>query len=246
MKDWFKEWFASEEYLNLYKHRDDQDAEKLLKLILNSVKIPKGAKVLDAACGSGRHSLSLARKGFDVTGFDLSRVLLDIAKENTAEEGLDIQFINADIREVTFCKKFDLIINLFTSFGYFDTERENFAFIHNSPEWLKPGGFFAFDYLNKEYLLSNYQPYTERVVDDKVFKEKRYIENSRIIKEIRIEQPDGLVRKFTESVKLYDKDKILEEFENAGFELEYIYGDYDGNNYFSDTSERLILIFSIN
>lgn len=244
MKDWFKEWFASEEYLNLYKHRDDKDAEKLLNLILNSVDLPVNAKILDAACGSGRHSISLARKGFDVTGFDLSKVLLDIAKESAEADGLDIDFINADIREITFCKKFNLIINLFTSFGYFHLDEENFAFIHKSPKWLKPGGYFAFDYLNKDYLVSNYEPYSERIVGDKTFKEKRYIENSRIVKEIKIIQTDGIERMFTESVKLYSKEKILNEFSEAGFKLQNIYGDYDGGEYSSANSERLIMILS--
>ncbi len=78
---WFEKWFSSKFYLDIYQHRDEEDARQMINLIQRSISVNTKAKVLDIACGSGRHSIELARRGFDVTGLDLSKFLIGEAKK---------------------------------------------------------------------------------------------------------------------------------------------------------------------
>ena len=132
--DWFKDWFNTSEYLNVYKHRNEEDAEFHIQLILDNVPLDPEAEILDMACGAGRHSIILARKKFNVTGVDLSENLLSVAKQTAENENLKINFIQSDIRSFKTQKKFDLVLNLFTSFGYFETDEESrlLRFVHRA------------------------------------------------------------------------------------------------------------------
>lgn len=242
MQNWFKDWFNSEDYLKVYNHRDSLDAQKLSDLILSSTNIPKTAKILDAACGYGRHAIYISSKGYNVVGFDLSKTLLTKAKEEALIQNVSLNLILADIREICFKTKFDLILNLFTSFGYFETDKENFSFIERAFEFLKDNGFYVLDYFNKSYLEKNLIEKSERIIDDMNVIEKRKIENDRVIKEIIIMKKKS-TQKFMESVKLYDSQTLIKEFVRSGYKLYNLFGDYDGNNYDEKTSPRLILIF---
>ncbi|MCF6271165.1 MAG: class I SAM-dependent methyltransferase [Melioribacteraceae bacterium] len=115
MGEWFKDWFASEEYLNVYSHRNKEDANSLLKLINSNISIPQNASILDSACGNGRHSEQFSKFGYNVVGFDLSKTLLKIAQKNKQSKNLD--YFCSDIRNIPINKKFDVIFNQFTSFG---------------------------------------------------------------------------------------------------------------------------------
>jgi len=150
--EWFKHWFNSEEYLKVYKHRDEKDAEELVKLVLNNIQINLGANILDMAAGFGRHAILFAKKGFKVSAVDLSENLLSIAQNNAEKEGVNIEFIQSDIRHFTSTKKYNLIINLFTSIGYFESDDENYYILKNAFELLKDGGFFVLDYFNKNFV----------------------------------------------------------------------------------------------
>ena len=122
--EWFKDWFNTQEYLSLYKHRNEDEAEQHIKLILDNVETFAGYRVLDMACGAGRHAILLAKKGLIVTAVDLSDNLLSIAKKTANEENLKIEFVKSDIREFNTNLDFDLVVNLFTSFGYFESDEE--------------------------------------------------------------------------------------------------------------------------
>jgi len=241
-EEWFKDWFSSKEYLEVYSHRNSKDAELLLELILKNIDVKPNAKILDAACGAGRHSISLAKKGYNVVGFDLSSTLLKIASENANKLNLKINFINSDIRQFTSETKFDLIINLFTSFGYFETNKENFAFPTNAIDILSDGGCFVLDFLNKNYVKRTLVPKSEKRIGNKIIIEKRKIENGRVVKEITIKEGNKQAE-FIESVKLYSSKEILEKFLEIGFNIKSIFGNYSSDNFLEDESERLIVIF---
>ncbi|MGD8781508.1 MAG: methyltransferase domain-containing protein [Ignavibacteria bacterium] len=241
MNNWYKEWFASDEYLELYKHRDGKDASKIIELILASISIPPNALILDSACGAGRHSIYLAERGYNVVGFDLSENLLNVARANSIEKKLLINYVRGDKRNIYFKRKFNLIVNLFTSFGYFQSDKENFAFINNSLNFLLDGSFFVIDYFNKNYLVENIVSETKRNRNGKTLIEKRFIENDRVIKEIIIKGKKSS-RKFVESVKLYKYSIIVEHLQKIGYKINCIYGDYEGNSFEKNKSERLILI----
>lgn len=241
MSEWYKNWFSSEEYLQVYRHRNEQDAEYLLDLILNSTNLPAGSMVLDAACGAGRHSVALAQKGYNITAFDLSKSLLKIGKNNSRKLGLKIDFLCSDIRNVALAAKFNLIINLFTSFGYFDSDEENFQFLCNSKELLQNDGYFVLDYLNKNEVVDNLVPETRRNYKGKTYLEKRFISKGRVIKEIII-NGNGEHNNYIESVRLYSYEEIITAFENSGFLIRNIFGNYKGSTFNKNNSERLIII----
>jgi SAM-dependent methyltransferase len=240
--DWFKDWFSSEEYNLVYSHRNDNDARKLLQLILNNTRLNKSNLILDAPCGAGRHLNYLNFLGFNVVGFDLSKPFLIQAKNNAFNNGLNPLLFRADIRHVCFKKKFDAVLNLFTSFGYFDSDEENFSFPRNAYSFLKKDGFFVLDYLNKNYITQNLIPLSVRKVNIYSVEEKREIKDNRVTKTIKIS--DSIRSKeFYESVKLYSKDFILERFLSFGYSVHRLFGDYNGNVYNENNSERLIIIF---
>jgi SAM-dependent methyltransferase len=242
MKEWFKDWFNSEEYLNVYQHRNNDDAQKLLKLILRETKLAKGASILDAACGAGRHSINLSLKGFKVTGFDLSKTLLKKAKSDSLLNKVEVDLFCADLRKIYLRKKFDLVINLFTSFGYFSNDEENFRFAGTAFDLLNENCYYVLDYFNSYNLENNLVPETITVNGNKKVKEIRRIENGRVVKEILIENGETS-NAYVESVHLYSQEKIISEFEKIGFKLDKYFGDYNGAVFNKNKSNRLILFF---
>lgn len=242
MKSWYKEWFESQDYLKVYNHRDFEEAQKFSDLILSVTNIKKGSRILDAACGSGRHAIYFALKGYDVYGFDLSRNLLNIAKENSMFFNTKLNLVLADIRKICFNSNFDLILNLFTSFGYFETDEENFSFIRRAYNFLNKNGYYVIDYFNKTYLENNLVPQSEKMIDDTKIIEKRKIVEDRVIKEIIIKSNESEKRYF-ESVKLYEPERIINEFKTTGYRLFKMWGDYDGHDFSKNVSPRIILFF---
>lgn len=242
MNEWYKDWFSSDEYLNLYTHRDEEDAEKLLELILTETNPVKNASILDAACGAGRHSINLASRGYNVVGFDLSKSLLRMAKQVASKKNVDVDLFCGDLRLISLNKKFDLILNLFTSFGYFPNDEENFAFIRTAYNLLKEECFYVLDFLNSNYILNHLVPETVTEYENKKIIERRRIEGNRVLKQIIIQ--NGMSQdSYLESVQLYSKEKIVSEFEQIGFNLVKEFGDYDGNIFNAESSQRLILFF---
>ena len=242
MQNWYKDWFESPNYLHVYNHRDDSDAKKLSELILSVTNLPVSSKVLDAACGYGRHAIYLSLKGYKVFGFDLSKNLLAKAYENSIAQNVKLNLIQADIREICFKTEFDLILNLFTSFGYFESDDENFSFVRRAVKFLKENGYYVMDYFNKYYLEKNLVPQSEKIIDNLRVVEERKIVHDRVIKEITIFSNNS-IEKYFESVKLYDVNTIIDEFLKAGYKFDKIFGDYDGNEFHKNLSPRLILFF---
>lgn len=240
---WYKNWFSSKFYLKLYRHRNDEDARHLINLIQRTIPIKKGDRVLDIASGAGRHSLELARRGYDVTGLDLSENLIKEARsacKRAKEKPLHVHFVKKDMRSFNFKGKFDLAVNLFTSFGYFDNDVENFSVIKNASNSIKRGGWFVLDFLNKEYLVNNIVRYTRNKVDDEILHQRRKIEEGFVIKDIRIVTGKKEL-KYKEKLKLYTFSELKRAFESFNLKIIKKYGDYFGNPYNLKESKRIIL-----
>lgn len=238
-KEWYKDWFSNKYYLELYKHRDDKEAIDLINLIQRNINLEKGDKVLDVCCGSGRHSIELAKRGYDVTGFDLSNYLIGEAnrlKRDIKEKNLKLKFLIKDMRNFNFKNSFDLAINIFSSFGYFENDKDNFKVFENINSSLKKGGIFVFDFLNEHYLRKNFVKMDSKSFNGKKVIQKRRIENNFIFKDIKI---GDLV--FTERIKLYSCDYIKEILKKAGFRVVKVFGDYFGNKFSKNKSERIII-----
>lgn len=242
MSEWFKDWFASEDYLNAYSHRNQDDAGSLLKLIHANISIPENASILDSACGSGRHSELLSKFGYNLIAFDLSKTLLQIAQKNKEIHNSTVNYFCSDIRNIPLNTSFDVVLNLFTSFGYFQSDEENFAIIDFASNSVKNGGYFVLDYLNPKYVERNLIKKSEQIVGSKIIIEERSIKNRRVEKEIEIVD-DKFRHRYFESVQLYSFQELLIVFKDFGFRAIKEYGNYNGNLYDEDSSERMIIIF---
>jgi SAM-dependent methyltransferase len=242
-KNWFEIWFSNKFYLELYKHRDDKDAQNLINLIQRTINLPPGSKILDVCCGAGRHSLEFARRGFNVTGFDLSDYLIKQAKEllsKTKEKNLKVKFLIKDMRNFNFNKSFDIAVNIFTSFGYFDTDDENFSLFHNVSDSLNKNGYFVFDFLNSFYLRNNLKRTSKSVINNHIVIQKRRIENDFVIKDILIKL-DSKELKYTEKLKLYSLKDFERIFKRYNLKIYKVFGDYFGNDFDINKSSRLLI-----
>jgi SAM-dependent methyltransferase len=243
-KNWYEKWFSNKYYLEIYSHRDEKEARDIINLIQRYVPLNTNAKVLDVCCGAGRHSIELARRGYNVTGFDLSEYLISQAKEslNSArEKNLNVEFLIKDMKNFSFDSKYDLTINVFTSFGYFETDEENFKVFENVLKSLKYGGYFVFDFINSENLRKTLVSESEDVYDGTKVFQKRYIENNFVYKDIFIGE-----EKYTERLKLYSSDEINSAFKKIGFSVEKTFGDYYGNEFDRENSKRMIYFCKTN
>lgn len=241
MTEWFESWFESEEYLKVYKHRDEREARLLVESIISITNIKNKSKILDIACGAGRHSIEFAKKGFIVTAFDLSKNLLNNAKVNAQKADVNIDFIRADIRNFYIDVKFDLVLNLFTSFGYFESDEENFKVFKTAYDHLNENGFFVFDYFNKKYLEENLTPNSISRIEDEEIIQNRRIEKGRVIKDIIIKK-NGREEHFNESVKIYSLDEIKSRLKSTNFNIKNIFGSFDGTKFDENLSDRIIII----
>lgn len=237
---WYKEWFNSDNYLKVYSHRDVTEAERLVNLIVNNINSVAGNKVLDMACGSGRHAIIFASKGYEVTAIDLSKNLIATAEANAKAQNVNIEFVNSDILEFSSITKFNLTVNLFTSIGYFDDDEDNFKIIKKAFDLLTDRGMFVIDYFNKNYLLKNLIPTTVFSDNGSRITQNRFIDGNRVRKNITIEN-NGKIDEFYESVRLYSNDELISSLKGAGFRIMKKFGDYEGNDFEEDPSQRLII-----
>ncbi len=147
--EWWRKFF-NDDYLKLYKH-DEGQTSKEADSVIRMLQIEKGKKILDLACGFGRHSVVLAQKGLVVTGYDLSESFLKRAKDVADTMKVNIDLIQGDMRQIPFESEYDAVINMFTAFGFFEHEEEDLQVLKGVHKALKPGGQFLMDVLNREY-----------------------------------------------------------------------------------------------
>lgn len=221
MTEWFEEWFG-EEYLHLYPHRDEADAERIVALMVDTLAWRKGWRVLDVGCGAGRHSRALARAGAQPVGLDLSMSLLRRAREETSAP-----LVRADMRWLPVRPgSMDLTVSLFTSFGYFAADAEHAAALRGMAGTLRPGGWFTIDYLNAEDVRANLVRTETLTVGDREFAVERRLsqDGAYVIKTIH--PPSG--RKFIERVRLFSPRELETMLEQAGIRVRHRFGGYDG------------------
>ena len=234
---WYQSWFDTPFYHQLYNYRDDAEAERFMLNLMDLLKLPQKSKILDIPCGKGRHSVFLNKLGFRVYGADLSEQSISFAKKY---ENKDLRFFEHDMR-VLLPDKYDAVLNLFTSFGYFD-EDENTAVLENFVNALNPGGFIVIDFLNIKRIQNNLVG-NELIKRGEInFNILRYIEHDNLIKKIGF-TAKGKDYEFEERVKCIDLGKFTAMGESVNLKIKYIFGDYDLNPYDEDNSERLIIVF---
>lgn len=235
MTEWFERWFG-EEYLALYPHRDEAEAERAVALLARHGIGTAGQRVLDLACGAGRHARALAGRGAAVVGFDLSHPLLLAARTRGAGD-----LVRGDMRALAFRDgAFDAVVNLFTSFGYFADDAEHAAVLADVARILKPGGRFALDFLNAPRVRATLVPRDERRTSRQVIvQERRLTPDGRFVEKTIHTGDDA--RMFVERVRLFGRDDLEAMLRGAGLAPRHVWGNYAGDGH-TDDSERLILI----
>jgi SAM-dependent methyltransferase len=232
--EWFESWFG-EDYVALYPHRNEAEAERAVALIAHTLGDRPVSLALDLACGSGRHARYLGRRWW-TSGVDLSEVLLRLARKN----GIPAHLVRADIRALPYRNdSFDLVVNLFTSFGYFETDAEHETVVRDLSRVIRSGGTFVLDYLNARVVRDRLVPRDETMVNGRAVEQRREIspDGRFVVKHIDIKADD---HHFIERVRLFSKDELVSMLEQAEFRIEQSYGDYNGAA-LTDDSPRVIL-----
>ncbi|CAD0009459.1 MULTISPECIES: class I SAM-dependent methyltransferase [Flavobacterium] len=237
-ENWFTSWFDTPYYHILYKDRNYREAQIFMDNLTHYLNLPEKAKVLDLACGKGRHSIYLNQLGYTVLGADLSENSIAEASKNSNET---LHFKVHDMRE-PFEDKFDAIFNLFTSFGYFESDDDNLTTLKAIKESLSEYGFAVIDFMNVNQVIETLVPEEVKTVDGIDFNIKRYVEDGHIFKEIDFED-QGRKFHFTEKVKALTLKDFQDLMDEAGIYLLDIFGDYKLKKFHKTESERLIMIF---
>jgi SAM-dependent methyltransferase len=242
--EWFETFFGPD-YFEIY--RDLFPAEKTaaeVEGVVALLGLPPGARVLDLACGQGRHAIPLAERGFAVTGYDLSETLLSRARADAAARGAGVRFLRGDMRALPFDAEFDAVINVFTAFGYFADEADDVETLRRVGRALVPGGRFLLETLHRDALLARFQPHVEyttsngtRVVRDYVWDLARDVIEDRAA----LIRPDGTRAEYASALRVRSLSVLLALVREAGLEPVAWYGGLEGGPLQRD-SRRLALV----
>ena len=236
--NWFEDWFDSEYYHILYQDRDEAEAKAFLNMLMQKLQFKNHHTILDLACGRGRHTNYLASLGMNITGYDLSASSIEYATETALHP---VNFGVRDMREPFGDNEFDIILNLFTSFGYFENESENLQVMQNISKALKPNGIVVIEYLNPDEVIKNLTARESKHIEHISFEISKSIKDSFIYKNIKFCH-NGKNHNHTEKVMLIRKNQFENYFEISNLTLVNIFGDHQFHSYQQSTSPRMILI----
>ncbi len=247
MKKQRKAWFESEviwreTYAYMFPESRFAGTAETMDDALKLANIQSGS-VLDLCCGPGRCSLALAARGFQVTGVDRTKFLLDKARAFARSAHLKIEWVREDMRDFSRVNSFDLALSMYTSFGYFEDRGEDEKVLVNIFRSLRSGGALVMEMMGKEILAKIFQPsVAETLPDGSMIVEQRKIVDdwNRVINEWTVIR-EGRVRKFSFHVNLYSGGELSAALKRAGFVDVAIYGDLKGAPY-GPKANRLIAV----
>ncbi|WP_316815595.1 class I SAM-dependent methyltransferase [Pedobacter nyackensis] len=237
-RKWFQYWFNSPYYHILYSQRNDAEAEFLIDNLSAYLKPAAQSRILDIACGRGRHAIYLNKKGYDVTGIDLSEQSIKYAQQF---EQKHLHFFVHDMRKLCFINYFDIAMNLFTSFGYFETEKDHVNALKSFRKSLKPDGTLVIDYFNTQKIIKNLTHKESKTVEGIEFHLSKFVANGKIIKHINFEHRDKPFA-FEERVQAFELTDFERMFAKSGLQITAIFGSYALEEFDETKSDRLILI----
>ncbi|PCJ59808.1 MAG: hypothetical protein COA73_08795 [Candidatus Hydrogenedentota bacterium] len=237
--DWFHQSFDAL-YPIIYAHRTVEAAKQESLFSIQETQLQPNDRVLDLCCGSGRHVAHLVNASSHVVGLDYSPHLLEIARQSLSDKA---SFLRADMRHQPFQGTFDVVMNYFTSFGYFQTEEENRQVVDNVCQALKPDGRFFIDYMNKNHAMDNLVKETRRIVEEFEILETRWIDEKkqRINKETVVLRDGKEINRSGESVQLYTQEEFTALLSGGCLAINAMYGNYGGESV-GDDQPRMIAI----
>ncbi|MCX6210558.1 MAG: class I SAM-dependent methyltransferase [Bacteroidetes bacterium] len=240
-QEWFSNWFNSHYYHLLYNNRDEIEANTFISKIIHYLKPLPNSRMLDVACGKGRHSKALSEMGFDVIGIDLSE---ESIKEAKLSESRQLHFYKHDMRLPFYINYFDIVFNLFTSFGYFRTQREHNNAIRSITQGIKQNGILVIDYLNTHFEENNFTSSIEKEIDKLKFIITKWQTETHFYKQIQVaDSTNGLPRHLsTERVAKFSLGDFNEMLSLQNMQIQQVFGDYNLNEYHINTSPRMIIL----
>ena len=242
---WYEAFFG-DDYLDVYGHQlNAEGAEHEAAFVERALALKGGERLLDLCCGPGRHALLLAQRGLRVTALDLSQAYLDAAAAEAKRRGIEIETVRADMRAPGFACRFDAVINMFSSFGYLESEAEDAKVLRGVATALRPGGRALFDLINREWVIRHQVADESRTsADETVHLEHRELDlvTSRNHVTFVAVAPDGSRRDLDgHHIRLYTLTELLGMLEATGLRLERVYGGYDGEAYAVDTRRMIVV-----
>ncbi len=237
---WFKEWFNSPYYHLLYANRDQKEASAFIDGLIERLCPPPGCRMVDIACGRGRHSRHLSACGYDVTGIDLSPDSIAFARQF---ENDHLHFFQHDMRLPFWIRYFDYAFNFFTSFGYFNTRREHDNALRTMTQSLNGGGTLVIDYLNTRFWENHLQHRVEIETEGVQFHITKWMDETHFYKKIEIEDEKAeQPLLFQEKVAKFSLGDFTEMLGDQGLQVKDVFGDYQFNRYHMNESPRMIII----
>ncbi|MDG1426346.1 MAG: class I SAM-dependent methyltransferase [Flavobacteriales bacterium] len=238
--NWYANWFNSHYYHILYNNRDEKEAEFFIDNLIKKLNLVTPSKLIDIACGKGRHATYFNTKGFDVTGVDLSQNSIEHAIRQSIKKK-NLSFKVHDMRELYKANHFDVATNLFTSFGYFEDETDEQKAINSISQSLKANGLLIIDFMNVNKVVDNLVVKEQKIIQSITFNIKRKVEDHYIIKDIEILDSNKKYE-FQEKVKALNLDCFTTFVNEAGLKIIDIFGNYSLDRFDTKKSNRLILI----
>ena len=226
--EWWRSWFGPG-YLALY---DDYLAERTpveIDRLEALLALRPPLRILDLPCGQGRHAIELARRGYDVTGVDLSPFLLKVAEERARADGIGLHWLEGDMRQPIAGERFDVVLNLFTSLGYFADEADDRKVVGAAAAMLVPGGRFLLEVINGERLMARFQEREWFTVGQAAVVERRSLDRTarRMVVERTVTTPNDTEVNL-HAIRLYDGRDVSGIMRRAGFGRVDLYGDWSG------------------
>jgi SAM-dependent methyltransferase len=237
-KQWYESWFDSPFYHVLYKKRDEREARLFIDTLIYFLDPKPNARMLDLACGKGRFSRFLAGKGYDVTGLDLSVNNIEFARQYETD---NLSFFTQDMRKVFRVNYFDFIFSFFTSFGYFESEKEDLQSLQSISTGLKKNGIFVLDFFNANYVIEHLVAEEVKKIDNISFNIRRWIEASYVFKTIQF-VVEGKEHFYQERVRLFKMEELENLLKMTDMRIEKVFGDYFLADFDLELSPRMILV----
>lgn len=241
--NWWESFFRPDLFLpGEQEHMDGAQGE--VRFIQNNLNVKKGSAVLDLCCGVGRHSILMAQKGAAVTGLDGMPSYLRIARERADRAGVEVRWVQSDMRKLTYKSEFDVVVSCWTSFGYFPSYADDQRVLKQVARSLKPGGQFMLDVINAPVIAKKDAQKDWRRQRDGYILEEFEIKAAKdpaVITRWTFIQPGRPIREGISFVRLYDKARITGALNAAGMTPVKFYGGYKNEPY-TEQSERLIVI----